>query len=371
MTDTSPNVTPTPTNTSPGTASAGSVAAASPPVGVGVIGARSFVATRAVLPALLAASGTRLAAVSSASGPVPPALAEVAVGSYDEVITHPDVEAVYVPLPNGEHRRWVQRCAEEGRHVLCEKPLAPTAAEAQAMVDVCARAGVLLAEAYMTPFDRRWRQAMNLARQGGLGRVRHVEAAFTFTIGAAAATNYRWDKAQGGGSLLDVGPYVLGPAVELWGPGATVRDAGVLCTDAGVDATTWASLDWGEGRTADIRTSFCEPERQRLVVEGDGGALTLDGAAFTGGPAATRIDLVGPDGAATQVTTDPGRPYLGMVEAFARAVRGESWPRPAARAVEVLALLHRIAAAAEPAGAGFAASTGADQASAPGAGGPT
>ena len=85
------------------------------PVGYGVIGASSFVATRAVIPAIEAADGSFLAAAASISA---------GTGSYEDVLAHPDVEVVYVPLPNGRHRDWTERAAAAGKHVLCEKPTA-------------------------------------------------------------------------------------------------------------------------------------------------------------------------------------------------------------------------------------------------------
>ena len=83
-------------------------------VGVGVIGARSMVATRAVMPAIDASELTRLVAVSSLGGPVPEPWDRLTAGSYDDVLGHPDVEAVYIPLPNGMHREWVERAADAG-----------------------------------------------------------------------------------------------------------------------------------------------------------------------------------------------------------------------------------------------------------------
>ncbi|MCU0506349.1 MAG: Gfo/Idh/MocA family oxidoreductase, partial [Chloroflexi bacterium] len=112
------------------------------PVGFGVIGARSYVATRAVIPAILASPRTTLVAVASRGGPVPGDLRALDAGSYEAVIDHPAVEAVYVPLPNGLHRAWVERIVASGRHVLCEKPLAPGALHVEAMLRAAERADV-------------------------------------------------------------------------------------------------------------------------------------------------------------------------------------------------------------------------------------
>lgn len=313
-------------------------------VGIGVIGARSTVATRAVMPALVASNQAHLVAVSSLGGPVPEPWDHLAVRDYDDVLDHPDVEAVYIPLPNGMHREWVERAADAGKHVLCEKPIAPTVADARAMAAACDRAGVLLAEAWMTPFDTRWQTAIGAARDGELGNVLDVDSSFTFTIGADARDNYRWFAEQGGGALLDVGIYCLGPIVELWGAAPDVIDATALWHRTGVDARTEATLSWADGREARIRCSFVDPEEQRIEIVGDAASMIVDGDAHTGGVRATTFVVARSDGTATTTPVTASDPYLGMVDAFARAIRGdEPWPRPMEATLELLTLVERIA----------------------------
>ena len=315
-------------------------------VGVGVIGARSMVGTRAVMPAIEASHLTRLVAVSALGGPAPERWDHLAVGDYDDVLGHPEVEAVYIPLPNGMHREWVERAAHAGKHVLCEKPLAPTAAEATAMAAACDVAGVLLAEAWMTPFDARWRAALDVARSGRLGSVLDVDASFTFTIGADARDNYRWSPEQGGGALLDVGIYCLGPIVEVWGSDPDAIDATALWHTTGVDARTEATLSWNDGRAARIRCSFVDPEEQRIEVVGDRASLIVDADAHTGGERARSFLVAGADGRVTTTSVTASDPYLGMVDAFARAVRGDApWPRTMTTTIELLTLIERIASA--------------------------
>jgi predicted dehydrogenase len=315
-----------------------------PSVGFGVIGARSMVATRAVMPALDRANGAHLAATASLGGPVPEPWAHLAAGTYDDVLDHPDVDVVYVPLPNGMHREWTERAAAAGKHVLCEKPLAPSADEARLMQQACDDAGVLLAEAWMTPFDARWRAAVALAGGDRLGRVVDIDSSFSFTIDAEHDTNYRWATEHGGGALLDVGIYCLGPIVELWGAHPDVVDATALWHTGGVDARTEATLEWIDGRQARIRCSFVDDEEQRFEVVGTDGALIVDGDAHTGGVDATEITVAVSDGRTSTETVSPSDPYLGMVEAFAAAVRGDApWPRPMSDTIDTLELLDRIA----------------------------
>ena len=196
-------------------------------IGIGVIGAGSMVARLAVLPAISASTRATLAAASSLSTPPSSVWSDVSVADYQAVLDHPDVDAVYIPLPNAMHEEWTIKAAAAGKHVLCEKPIAVSVQAAERMRKACDDAGVLLAEAWMTPFDPRWAEVMRLASTGLVGAITEVRSTFTFTIGPEASDNYRWDPAQGGGALLDVGIYCLGPAVQLWGSKPSHIDASI------------------------------------------------------------------------------------------------------------------------------------------------
>jgi xylose dehydrogenase (NAD/NADP) len=343
------------------------------PVGFGVIGANSFVANAAVMPAIDAAVNATLIATASRSGDIDPRWASTQLDDYDAVLNHPGVDAVYIPLPNGMHREWTERAADAGKHVLCEKPLASDPATATAMAAACADAGVLLAEAWMTPFDQRWAATIELARSGAIGDVDAQFHRFTFTIGPEAADNYRWDPAQGGGALLDVGIYCLGTAVELWGPCCEVDTVHRTMATSGVDATTIADLVWPGDRRAQIQCSFVDDEHQQASFHSGDAMLLLERAAFTSGDDLDHVIVRhGPRRSLPEVALDqhltaseiaaapdaadaeprlveqfevvPGDPYQGMVEAFADAVLGVAeWPRPVERSIELLELLERIA----------------------------
>jgi predicted dehydrogenase len=313
------------------------------PVGFGAIGANSFVANAAVLPAIEAAGNARLVATASRSGDVPHAWAATDVDSYEAVLDHPEVQAVYIPLPNGMHQEWTEKAASAGKHVLCEKPLASDPATAQAMAAFCTDAGVLLAEAWMTPFHERYATLIELTRAGVVGRTQRIDSRFTFTIGPDAADNYRWDPDQGGGALLDVGIYCLGPIVELFGPDVTSVAAHSIETARGVDASTRCELRWADGREASIHCSFVDDEAQTLVVTGTDGTIGAAAEAFTAGPTDREIELTPVDGHDTIHLSGANDAYQSMVEAFATAVTGGAeWPRPVERSIEMLQLIERI-----------------------------
>lgn len=313
-------------------------------VGFGVLGGRSFIGTAAVMPAIDAAERAVLTAVAARSGPVDERWSNKEVADYDDVIAHPEVDVVYIALPNGQHRQWTERAAAAGKHVLCEKPLAANADEAAAMAAVCRAAGVELFEAWMTPFGPRWATAMKLARSGELGTITSVETAFTFTIAAGNETNYRWDPTEGGGALLDVGIYALGPAVALFGPDPVTITARADHR-GGVDVTTEATLTWPDDRMASFVVSFERDEAQRLRITGERGSIEIADEAHTGNPEATDVIVV-IDGVLEHRTVAGRDPYLGMVDAVVEALRGDRpWSRTPEKAIDLLRLLDRIAVA--------------------------
>ncbi len=316
------------------------------PVGFGALGARSFIGTKAVMPAIDSAVNATMAAVSARSGPVDERWRKAEVESYQAVIDHPAVEVVYIPLPNGRHGEWIRRAADAGKHVLCEKPLAPTGGEAHELMSYCAAAGVVLAEAWMTPFGARWAEAMRLGGTGTIGDVHTIQTAFTFTIGAGNESNYRWDPADGGGALLDVGIYAIGPAVRCWGASPDRVTAVSNFSSRGVDVTTNGSLQWNDGRRCDFEVSFEQAERQTIRIIGTEGSITIDNEAHTGNPAATALRLV-VNGREEERQISGSDPYTAMIESLADAIRGRmEWPRSADDTVALLQLLDRLAAEA-------------------------
>ncbi len=319
-----------------------------PPVGLGVIGATSWVAGDAVLPAVAVTQHLRLVAVGSRDAR---AAADVAdrfgaphhFADYDSVLAHPDVEAVYIPLPNGNHRKWTERAAAAGKHVLCEKPLAPTQADGRAMVAACKTAGVVLMEAYMTPFHPRAEVIAGLLARKELGRPLFARAAFTFPLTDAA--NYRWAAEQGGGALLDVGVYCLTPLVDLGGE-PRAMGANAVMAASGVDSTFSGWLGFADGFSAAFVCSFDAPEHQQLEVMGTLATLEVD-VPFAGGTTGVQARLRHRDGRLEALGGSDGDPYLAMVEHFAAVVRGRAVPRRTPQmSLGMLGLMDRLRATA-------------------------
>ena len=317
-----------------------------PPLSWGVIGATSWVAQRAVLPAIVASPEARLVAAASqgTDGVGEPFGAERSYRTYAELLDDPAVEAVYVPLPNSLHRPWVERAAAAGKHVLCEKPLAPTTADAEAMAAACAAAGVTLLEAYVTPHHPRARAIAALVASGRLGPLRFARAAFTGVL--SRPHDHRWRPEMGGGALLDVGVYCTAPLLAAAGRTPERIEAAASLTRSGVDASFSGWLDFGGGFTATLECSFDAPERQSLEIVGAEAALSVE-RAHTPGPEDSAFTLRHRDGRVEEIVAGGIDPYRAMIEHFGAVVRGAARPCPSPEdSVAVLAVLDRLRAAA-------------------------
>jgi D-xylose 1-dehydrogenase (NADP+, D-xylono-1,5-lactone-forming) len=310
------------------------------PVGWGVIPTTSMVATKAVLPALVASSQARLVAVASRSAPGETFGARRSYHRYDSLLEDPDVEVVYLALPNHLHAEWTARAAAAGKHVLCEKPLARTAGEAAAMAAACADAGVLLGEAYMTPFHPRSALLEELLRRGRLGRLQSAHSAFTFVLDRP--DDHRWHPEYGGGALLDLGVYVVAPLLMAAGGAPHRVAAAARMTETNVNRWCGGWLDFGDGFTASFECSFEAPERQTLELVGTEAALRITHS-YTPGFDDTAIELHHRDGTTETLRTEGADCYLGMVDHFSTAVRNRTaLKRTPAEAIAVLTVLDRV-----------------------------
>ncbi|MFD2672266.1 Gfo/Idh/MocA family protein [Marinicrinis sediminis] len=136
---------------------------------------------------------------------------ERAYGSYEQLLQDPDIDAVYIPLPNHLHAEWTIRAAQAGKHVLCEKPLAISEEEAARAVTACKKEGVQLTEAFMYRHHPRYDQIKACIAAGEIGDIRGLYANFTFDK-HTDTDNVRFQKKMGGGSLYDVGCYPISAA---------------------------------------------------------------------------------------------------------------------------------------------------------------
>jgi len=263
---------------------------------------------------------------------------------YQALLDDPDITCVYIALANDQHRAWTERAAAAGKHVLCEKPLGRNAAEAQAMREACARAGVALMEALMYRFHPRIEQALQMVAQGSIGEPRDVEASFCFMLGDG--DNYRQWPEQGGGALLDVGGYCVTAArFFLNGQPESARASGRYAA-TGADLAVSALLDFSYRRTAHITCAFDSGEYQRVTVNGTTGALELP-YAFTAWRDDPAPILIHRGKSVETFVTTPADPYARMADAFGRAaVSGEPVPYSLDESLAVARALDALAQAA-------------------------
>jgi predicted dehydrogenase len=252
------------------------------------------------------------------------------VGAYEDVLADPSVDAVYIPLPNHLHHPWALKALAAGKHVLCEKPLACNAAEAQAMAAAARETGCHLMEALMYRFHPRSLRIHALASQGSLGPIRLVRAAFGYRMAPdllAAGETPRLRLAMGGGALLDVGSYGVSLSRWLLGEEPTRVQAQALFHPSGVDLHLVGSLQFGQRALASIEASFVSALQQTYNVLGEDGAVDLPHDAFIPWEKEARFLLRGRD-------DEQGRPevvtgvdeYRLMVEHFGDVVTGRIPP---------------------------------------------
>jgi predicted dehydrogenase len=313
------------------------------------------IGTTMVVPAMQAADRCRVTAIASRSADRARECAEAlgierAHGSYEDLLADPDVDAVYIPLPNHLHATWTIAAATAGKHVLCEKPLALSAADAQRMVDACAEADVLLMEAFMYRLHPSWVAVRELVRSGRIGEVRAVEVWFSYYNDDPA--NIRNILDVGGGALWDVGCYGVN-AARLVFDAEPVRVEAAVRRDptSGVDVLSSALLEFSDGTATVTCSTRVEPD-QRVHIYGERGRVSV-GIPFNIPPdLPTEVFVTHGGKPPVDPNTDtlrfePANQYTIQAEAFARSVLdGEPSPIPPADGVANTRALERIFAAA-------------------------
>ena len=242
--------------------------------------------------------------------------------TYDALLADPDVDAVYVPLPNHLHVEWTLKAIRAGKHVLTEKPIAMKAAEIDALIGARDAGGVLATEAYMIVHHPQWQRARQLVQEGAIGRILHADAAFSYD-NREDPGNIRNRPETGGGSIPDIGVYAYGSV--RWVTGAEpVALRARIARENGVDtfAQVWADMAGPAGRfTYGAMTSMRLPPRQEVVFQGEGGLIRMVAPFNAGLFAEAQLHMLRP-GQADHIECFPGeRQYRNQVEAFGHSIR--------------------------------------------------
>lgn len=195
--------------------------------------------------------------------------------SYDALIADPALDAIYIPLPNSHHAAWTIKTLDAGKHVLCEKPLASNAAEAQAMADAAARTGQILAEAFHWRYHPMAARVQDIVASGEIGAPQHYEVRFAVPLLEPGNIRFRLDLA--GGALMDTGCYTINILRTMAGSEPQVTAARAWLSSPGVDRRLTARFGFGDGRTGSILCSLAGWPllSSKLTITGDKGRLSL------------------------------------------------------------------------------------------------
>jgi predicted dehydrogenase len=306
----------------------------------GFLGA-GFVASRGLAPAVHASSGAHLYSVASRDEKRSATLEPEKVhATYDDLLADERVDAVYISLSNSQHIEWVTKSLEAGKHVLCEKPLGLNAIETTAMFDSAAHNGRLLIEAVWGRWHPRFARMIHLVTSGEIGKIQHIETAFTFT--SEMTDNYRLNPSMGGGALLDVGCYQAHAWVALTQGATDFSITGLERTvgPTGIDLTTDVSVRINNGVTAHAVSSFALPSNQQFIVQGSEGQISTDvGESFTTWNEASSLLVNG-----VREEFPITNAFVEMVENVSRVIEGDSgWIVPSAESIRVAHILDSIA----------------------------
>ena len=305
------------------------------PVVWGILGA-ARIALERVIPAMhlsdlcdvraIASRDTRRAADAARTAQVP-----VSHGSYEALLADPEIEAVYIPLPNHLHVEWSIRALEAGKHVLCEKPIACTADELKPLIDARDRSGLLVEEAVMVRDHPQWTRVRALIDSGRIGALRNVQLGYShFTDDPGDIRNRR---ETGGGGLLDVGSYCSAIARLIF-DAEPLRAMALLDRDPrfGTDRSVTAVLEFPSGHAS----FFCSSQSSRcqvVQIVGTTGWMRAE-VPFAHPPNLPARLLIGSNVAPgtepdETVRFDPVNQYRLQAERFGRQIRGGApsrWP---------------------------------------------
>ena len=243
----------------------------------GVLGVAK-IATEKVIPAMQKGEASEIFGIASRDAVKASEAAKQlgvprAYGSYEDLLADPDIEAVYNPLPNELHVPWTVRALEAGKHVLCEKPIALDAKEAETLIRARDRAGKLVAEAFMVRFHPQWRRAKELVDEGAIGAAHAIQTFFCYRL--LDPTNVR-NIPPGGGGLYDIGCYAILTARYIFGAEPT-RAVGVMDRDPnfGTDRLFSGLIEFPAARHLTFTVATQLAGHQRVTIAGEAGRIEV------------------------------------------------------------------------------------------------
>ena len=251
---------------------------ATKPLNWGILSTSKFAQSK-VIPALQKSRLCRVAAIASRDEAAARSVAEKmeipkAYGSYEELLADAEIDVIYNPMPNHLHVPWSMKAAKAGKHVLCEKPLALTAAEAQSLIKVRDRTGVVIQEAFMIRSHPQWLRAREWVREGRIGKLRAVQGFFSYSN--ADPKNIRNQAEIGGGGIYDIGCYPIVTSRFIFESEPT-RAVALVERDPEmkIDRLASAILDYPQGQAAFTCSTQLVPY-QRMQIFGTSGRIEIE-----------------------------------------------------------------------------------------------
>ena len=245
---------------------------------------------------------------------------ERAYGSYEALVGDPDVEAVYISLPNSLHIPWTLRALEGGKHVLCEKPLSRRQGEVEEAFDLAERNGLVVMEAFMYRHHPKMRRLHELVEGGAIGRLTLVRSTFSFWL--RDRQNIRMFSELDGGALMDIGCYCVSGSRLLAGEPDRVL-AEQVTAPSGIDLALYGTMRFPGEVVAQFDCSFSAPAKQRLEAVGEDGVIATDSpwrADWGGEMTLARGERV------ERVEVPEADAYRLQLENVGAAIRGEAEP---------------------------------------------
>lgn len=318
------------------------------PLRIGILGAARIAPPAIIAPA--AATGVaQIVGVAARDSGRARAFADehglaIVASDYQALIEHPQVEAIYNALPPSRHAELTIAALNAGKPVLCEKPFAMNAAEAQAMTAASRKHGQVLMEAFHYRFHPLFERVLDIAASGEIGEVRRMKAVFSASIDETD-TELRYNPTLGGGALMDLGTYCLHWVRTVAGSEPKVTAASCMLGGSGVDISTRATLAFARGVIAEVVCDMAGPVRATLDIEGAEGRMRVVNPLA---PQLGHLLEVTREGEQTRQETVSREPtYDFQLRAFVGAVRGEEAPLTGGDdAVAQMDLIDQIKAAA-------------------------
>ena len=309
------------------------------------------IAANAVIPGIKGAENAELGAVASRDGERAAAYAKEhgiprSYGSYEDLLADPDIDAIFIPLPNHMHKEWAIRCAEAGKHVLCEKPIALNAAEAEEMAAAFAQNGRMLSETFQWRHHPQGQLARDLVRQGLIGELRMISGSFTFNL--TDMDDIRMKPEMGGGALYDVGTYPVSLTRYITGAEPLFVTGQAHWAASGVDDRFVGTLSYPNDVLACFDCGFTAPLRRSYEIIGSEGMLYVNRAYNPRDDRPGEVVHLGLDRDVIKTyQTDQIDCYVLMVRDFSAAILAGKEPMfPALDAVKQARVLDALYAAA-------------------------